>query len=527
MSRVNVLIVGAGPAGLATAIRLKKKLNREKRSESVVVIDKAPKAGYHSLSGAVFEAQCLDELVPGWREPRNLSVLSMVKIERDDLYYLSPRRAFKFPEWIVPKPMRHRGDYAISLGRMVDWLTQIAREEGVEIHSGFAASRMIMEGDVVKGVTLVDLGLDKEGKPKSNFLSGEAVEANVTVLADGSRGVLSGQLIERVGTGKNPQVYSLGIKQLVKLSKDNAFGNNRSLHTLGFPSRPSVFGGGFLYSMGGGVVAVGLILGLDWEYQDLNPQQEFEIFKNHPFVSQLLKGGQVLAAGVKTIPEGGYYALPRLYTNGAVIVGDAAGFVNVEKTKGLHYAIRSGMSAADAIYEAVVKKDFFKTTLVAYQKNLEEREILRELYHARNFRQAFRLGLYLGAPLSRVQAWFPFRLGMKKDYLATKSGSKLNRKSTEALDKAQFVSLSGAVHREDEPPHIKILNAELCKECTVRYANPCVYFCPGKVYRMKGGELILSPSNCMHDGSCAVKCPYQNILWTCPEGGEGPRFKQM
>jgi len=527
MSRINVLIVGAGPSGLAAAIRIKQKLNREKRSESVVVVDKAPKLGYHSLSGAIFEAQCLDELVPGWRTLSDPFVKSMVKVECDEMYYLGRGNAIKIPGFATPRPMRHQGDYAVSLGRMVDWLGKIALGEGVEIYSGFAAEKVFFDGDAVKGVRLVDLGLNREGVPKSNFLAGEELEADVTVFSDGSRGVVSTQWTERFGQGMNPQVYSVGIKQLIKLPPDNAFGANRAIHTLGFPNRADVFGGGFMYSMGENIAAVGMILGLDWRYQDLNPQQELEIFKSHPFVAGLLKGGQVVSSGVKTIPEGGYYALPKLFTDGALLIGDAAGFVNMEKIKGIHYAIRSGMCAADAICEAVIKNDFSKAALARYQKNLEEENIIRELYHARNFRQVFKFGIYLGAPLSNIQTWLPFKLGMEKDYRAMRPGAKLQRKESAGMDKAQFIGLSGAAHREDERAHIRILNPALCLECTQKYGNPCACFCPGEVYRMKGVELILSPSNCMHDGSCQVKCPYQNILWTPPEGGEGPRFKQM
>lgn len=528
MSDVDVLIAGGGPAGLAAAIRLKQKLNREKRGETVAVIDKAPRAGYHNLSGAVFEAGCLDELVPGWKENQDPFVQGMVKIERDELYYLTAKWAFKVPSFAVPSAMHHEGNHAISVSRLVDWLTRIAEKEGVEIYHGFAGSKLLVEGNRVRGVKLVDLGLDRRGQPKTNYLAGEEIRARATLICDGSRGVLSGQWVQTFGEGKNPQVYSIGVKQLIKLPKDNAFGNNRALHSLGFPSRPNVFGGGFFYSMGSDIVAAGLILGLDWRYEDLNPQQELEILKTHPFIAKLLAGGQVLMAGVKTIPEGGYYAIPPLAADGGLLAGDSAGFVNMEKIKGVHYAVLSGMSAADAVFDAIREDDFSQPFLFErFSNNLETRGLMSEFRHAKNFRQSFRYGLYTGAPLSQIQAFLPFRLGMEKDHLAMRKGALLGRKFRGGMEKSQFTSLSGTTHGEDQPSHIKIKDAALCVTCTKEYGNPCVFFCPGEVYRMKEGEIILSPSNCMHDGSCQVKCPHQNILWTPPEGGEGPRFKQM
>jgi electron-transferring-flavoprotein dehydrogenase len=526
MSRINVLIAGAGPAGLATAIRLKQKLNEAQRSESVVVIEKASRLGYHTLSGGVFEAACLDELAPGWQQLDDPFIKSMVKIERDELYYLSKTRARAIPRAFIPAAMHHEGDYAISLAAMVEWMGRLAAKEGAEIHTGFSAEKILLENGAMRGIKLLDSGLDRTGQPKANFLPGEEVKADVTVLADGSRGVLSRQLIEHLGQGQNPQVYSIGMKQLIRLPPDNTFGDNRAIHTLGFPNSSDVFGGSFMYSMGNNTVAVGVILGLDWKYTDMNGQLELETLKMHPFVADLLKGGQVVVTGAKVIPEGGFYSLPELFTDGALLIGDAAGFVNMQKIKGIHYAIRSGICAADAIFDAIVKGDFSKATLASYRAQLESRGILEELWKARNYRQSFKFGTLVGAPLSQLQNILPFRLGMEKDHEATRLGAKLNRPKV-GMDKPQFTSLSGAMHREDEPSHLKIIDAAVCAECSKTYGSPCVSFCPGEVYRMKGTEMIVSHTNCLHDGSCQVKCPMQNILWTPPEGGEGPRYKHM
>ncbi|MDP1899778.1 MAG: electron-transfer flavoprotein:ubiquinone oxidoreductase [Rubrivivax sp.] len=527
MSSIDFLIVGAGPAGLAAALRLKRKLKEMGRNDSVVVVEKAPTLGYHTLSGAVFEPACLDELVPGWRESDDAFVKSLVKVERDELYYLSGRRAFKIPPVFIPRDLCHLNDYTVSLGRMVEWLGKLAEKEGVEICTGFSVGALLHENGKVLGVKLVDQGLDTHATPKSNFLPGEELRASVTLLADGARGVASRQLIEIIGKGKNPQVYSLGVKQLIKLPPNNTFGNNRTIHTIGYPNRSDVFGGGFLYSMGNDVVAVGLILGLDWKYQDLNPQQELEAFKSQPFIHELLKDGQVLISGVKTIPEGGYYSLPGLCTDGAMVLGDAAGFVNMQKIKGIHYAIFSGICAADALMDALPSGDYSRAGLAHYKTKLKERGIFRDLFRARNFRQVFKFGLFPGALISRFQQLLPSRVSIERDNLAIEKGARLEREVQPGMDRAQFVSLSGAAHREDEPSHIKIIDSKLCIECTRLYGAPCTFFCPGEVYRVKGDEIILSPSNCMHDCSCQVKCPHENILWTPPEGGEGPRFKQM
>ena len=527
MNQIDFLIVGAGPAGLAAAIHLKRKLNARKRTESVVVIDKASKPGQCSLSGAVFETACLDELAPGWREVKDSPLGFMRPVEQDDMYFLTPRQAIRIPSLVVPRLMHHQGDVTVSLSRLVAWLAKVALAEGVEIQSGFAVKSLLTEGSAIKGVRLVDLGLGRNGEQKPNFVEGETVLANVTFVADGSRGVLSQAWPGIVGGGSNPQVYSVGVKQLIKLPADHHFGRNRTIHTLGYPNRQDVFGGGFLYSMSDTTVAVGLILGLDWKYCDLNPVLELEYLKSHPFIAGLLEGGQPAAAGTKTIPEGGFYSLPRLFTDGAMILGDAAGFVNMEKIKGVHYAILSGMAASDAALEALESGGRYSAdALSVYEKNLETRKVLSELRHARGFRQSFRWGVFVGAGLSKIQSFLPGRLKLDEDYRHIRSGAVLSRKP-KGMDRATFVSLAQAVHREDEPSHVVILDPSLCPQCAEKFGAPCTVMCPGEVYRLKDGQIILSPSNCMHDGSCAVKCPMHNVRWNVPEGGEGPKFRNL
>jgi electron-transferring-flavoprotein dehydrogenase len=523
MDHIDVLIIGAGPAGLATAIRLKQTFNRQHKELSVVVLDKAPNLGEHSLSGAVFEPECLDELLPGWRDSERSILSEMSVVEKDEMWFLTGSKAFRIPSLLVPRGMHHKGDQLVSLTRLVHWLGQEATKAGVEVYTGLSAASLIWEGDTVKGVKLVDQGLDKERKPKSNYQEGEQVLAKVTVLADGSRGVLSREYATRMGGQLNPQAFSIGVKQIFRLPKGNHFGPNRAVHTLGFPNHSDVFGGGFFYSMGEDLLAAGLILGLDWKYTDLNPQLEMEYWKTHPFVADLLKGAEVIAAGAKTIPEGGFYSLPKLWSDGALVVGDAAGFVDMEKIKGVHYAILSGMAAADAVSGTLNGSG----SLAMYPVNLEDRGVMGEMRHARNFRQAFQWGLYIGMPLSQVQTFLPFRIGIQPDHARTKSGAKLKRSFKPALERATFAYLSNTMHREDEPSHLLIPDASLCRRCEKEFGSPCTVFCPTEVYTRRNDAISISATNCVHCGTCAIKCPLQNIIWTPPEGGEGPRYKKM
>lgn len=538
-NRMDVLFVGAGPASLAGAIKLKQLLNQTGRKESVVVIEKADKLGQHNLSGAVFEADVLNELIPDWKERKDNFVTKMLanRVDRDELFFLmGSHRAMHIPEGVAPKALHHKGNYVISLSEMVNWLAGIARGLGIEIYTGFAAKELVAEGDQVKGIKLGDKGLNKEGHQQPNYLAGEVLEAKVTVLGEGSLGQLAEELVQRfnLGRDRNAPVYSLGVKEIIRLPEKNNFGTNRVIHTLGFPNKmltPDVFGGGTLYSMGDNTVAVALLLALDWRYCDLNPQQELQVFKSHRLISHLLAGGETIAYGARTIPEGGYYSVPELAANGALVIGDAAGLTSVKKLKGLHYAMKSGILAGEAVFKAIQAQNFSKESLKAYQTALESSFVMADLRTARNYRQVFagagRAGFYLGTPLSLIQQWIPFRLGTRPDHEGLRR-VKLGRGYGGGIDRLTDVALSGTIHREDEPSHITFSDPRQCDVCAEDFGcHPCEFFCPGEVYKFEDGTLMLSPSNCLHCQTCRLKCPHQIIRWAVPEGGDGPKYKIM
>lgn len=537
LTKADVLFIGAGPASLAGAIRLKQLLNEKGMDRSVIVIEKAEKIGQHHLSGAIFEARVLDELLPGWQddgEDRFVSKLLASKIVKDELYFLKGKSAaFRIPDFIIPQSLRNKNAYAVSISELVNWLAGIAIKLGVEIYTGFAAKEIVVEGSRVKGIRLGDKGLDRERHPLSNCVPGETIEAEVTVLGEGSAGLLAEDVVTRfkLNANKNTQIYSMGVKEIIKLPEDNAFGANRVMHTLGFPLPSDVYGAGSIYSMRDNLVAVALVMALDWRYADLNPQQELQIFKSHSMISNLLKGGEVVAYGAKTFPEGGFYSVPRLVADGVMVVGDAAGLTNAKKRKGLHYAIKSGIAAAEAVFQAIEKQDFTAQSLRKYHDILNESFVMKELYASRNYRQIFsrtgRSGYYLGAPLSFFQSWMPLKLSTKPDYEGIRSVH-LKRNPAGGIDRLTAVSLSGTTHREDEPSHITFREECQDESCSEYFGcRPCASFCPAEVYKFEDDGLILSPSNCLHCQTCRLKCPRQVIKWEVPEGGDGPRYKIM
>lgn len=537
LKKIDVLFVGAGPANLAGAIKLKQLLNQKGIDQSVVVIEKADRIGQHHLSGAIIEAQVIDELLPGWQndeEDKFVKQLLASRIMKDEFYFLKGKNlAFKVPDILLPPSLQNKDAYALSISELVNWLAGIATKLGVELYTGFAAKEIIIENNKVKGVKLGDKGLDKDKNPFSNYVPGEMLEAKVTVLGEGSAGLLAENVVRQfnLGANKNPQIYAMGVKEIIKLPENNLFGANRVIHTLGYPLPSDVYGAGSIYSMRDNLVAVALVMSLDWRYADLSPQQELQIYKSHSMIQDFLKGGKVVAYGAKTFPEGGFYSVPQLVADGVIIVGDAAGLTNAKKRKGLRYAVKSGIAAGESIYQAIEKQDFRARSLMKYHDILNESFVMKELYASRNYRQIFsrtgRLGYYLGAPLSFFQSWIPGKLSTKPGYEGMRRVH-LRRQPVDGVDRLSAVSLSGTTHREDEPSHITFREACRNESCVNEFGcRPCASFCPAEVYKFEDGKLILSPSNCLHCQTCRLKCPRQLIKWEVPEGGDGPRYKIM
>jgi electron-transferring-flavoprotein dehydrogenase len=549
-NKVSVLVVGAGPAGLATAIQLKTMRPQIK----VCVIDKGADLGNHNLSGAVLEPQpfhtLLDSAVPGWQDTDAAKDVLANKIDKDDiLFLLGKKLAFNiFFAIRLAKIFRlgfgqmiHKGDYSVSISKLTKWMGQIAKNLGVEVLTSFAADDIILDPSASKaiGVRLVDRGLDKEGHKQPNFLEGEIINADFVVLAEGCDGLVTERFIEKAELQReSPQLYSVGVKELIKVSPEqfNEFTAGRVVHAMGYPIwtpiiGPGMFGGGIIYAGAQDHLSVGMIVGADWKYCNFNVQDALTNFKKHRFVRKFIEGGTVVEAGAKMIPEGGFYAIPRdpqtgnIGKSNVIILGDSAGFVNMLKIKGLHNAIDSGMQAAKAIAETLDEPELAASR---YTGLIERSNITKEMKSARNFRQTVaRFGPLQGMPLSVLGGLLP-NFKTERDYLAmTIAGYRL--KPDQEFDKDTFTAMAATEHREEQPSHLKILDSEVCRtKCTPVFNSPCITFCPAGVYETIHDQVKpANPSNCLHCKTCQRKCPFDNIRWTVPEGGGGPRYKRM
>jgi len=549
-NKVSVLVVGAGPAGLATAIQLK----TQKPDIDICIVEKSADLGNHNLSGAVLEPEplhtLLDTAAPGWQETDSAKDVLANKIDKDDIMFLLGRK-LSFNIFFAINPaktfrlgfgqMIHKGDYSVSISKLTKWLGQIAKDLGAEVMTGFAAQDIILDESTSKaiGVKLVDQGLDKEGNKQPNFVEGELVSADFVVLAEGCDGLLTEKFIEKANLQRqSPQLYSVGVKELIKVSPEqyDKFSSSRVVHAMGHPIwtpfiGPGMFGGGIIYAGAQEHLSVGMIVGADWKYYDFSPQDALTNFKNHRFVRQFIEGGTVVEAGAKMIPEGGYYAIPRDPETGNIgkanvmILGDSAGFVNMHKIKGLHNAIDSGIQAANAIAQTL---DAPKTAASVYSELIEKSNISREMKSAKNFRQTVaKFGPLQGMPLSILGGLLP-KFDVEKDYEAMAIAS-YRLKPNQNFDKDTFTAMAATEHREEEPSHLTILDAEVCRtKCTDLFNSPCITFCPAGVYETIHDEVKpANPSNCLHCKTCQRKCPFDNIRWTVPEGGGGPRYKRM
>ena len=546
---VDVLLVGAGAAALSCAIHLKRLLiEKGKGDTSILVLEKAEEVGYHVLSGAVMDPRGMQELFPDWKE-RGCPVEAEVSFDCVD-YLKKNGSKLRLKGFMVPPPLHNHGNSIISLYRVVNWLKEQAEELEIDIYPGFAGTEVLYDGDRVIGVQTRDAGIAKDGSQKAQFEPGMNVKAQVTVFAEGTRGSLTKELIQKLGLdeGRNHQLYETGVKEIWRIPEERGKELLGSvIHTMGAPLGTSGYGGGWIYGISDSRLSIGYVTGLDHPDANLDPHAQFVKWKQHPEIAKLLEGGELIRYGAKTIPGGGYFAMPKLQGDGFCIVGDAAGFVNMSRLKGVHLAIKSGLLAAEAIGDALERGDTSARGLESYTSRFENSWAKQELWGVRNFRQAFQSGFFMGVLDAGLQLitggrGFVGRRRCAEDHettgkLADARHEKPKFDDKYAVDKLTDVFLSGAIHEEDQPSHLVVPDMEICvTRCTEEYGNPCQHFCPAAVYEwphqnsgeaQAAGGVVINASNCVHCKTCDVADPYANIEWTVPEGGGGPKYIDM
>lgn len=555
----DVLIVGGGPAGLATALRLVQLISQHNAAvasgsragpalstEGICLLEKGRDIGSHLLSGAVMDPRALSELMA--QEPEGnprAEAPTACAVTHDEVRFLTRSGSWKLP--VLPPFFHNDGNQLVSINRLGRWLGDKVERAGVTVFSGIAGRELLIEKDRVVGVRTDDKGIGRNGARKANFEPGINLRARVTILAEGSRGSLARQLLQDVPATmpeRNPQVYALGVKELWEIPAGRVE-TGAVMHTAGYPLAQSQFGGGWLYAFPDRIVSVGLVAGLDYEDPGFDPHAAFQAYKAHPLIRGILKGGKLLKYGAKTIPEGGWYSLPPLSMSGALLVGDNAGFLNSQRLKGIHLAMKSGMLAAETVYEGLVNNNFSDAVLAGYAARVRRSWIYDELWPVRNYHQAMRMGLIRGGfhvALQMLtggrgtQEMYPARAGhehlKKRSSTALPAVQPVSPDSKLATDKLTDVFHSGTRHEENQPSHLRIADFDLCNNrCSREYGNPCQHFCPAAVYEMvetKGGrQLHLNPANCVHCKTCDIMDPYQIITWVPPEGGGGPGYESM
>ncbi|HWI20620.1 MAG TPA: electron transfer flavoprotein-ubiquinone oxidoreductase [Vicinamibacterales bacterium] len=545
---VDVLIVGGGPGGLSAALRLAQ-LQKQKGGEplSIAVIEKGREAGIHQLSGALLDPSTLKDLVPDY-ESKGAPLGTPV--DNDNIYFLTEGRKYRLP--ITPPPFQNHGNSIISLSQFTKWLASQVEAEGIDLFWGFPGQHVLYEGSRVIGVRTGDRGIGKDGQPKGAFEPGADIHAKVTIFADGPRGHLTKQLYTdlQIGADAEPAQFAIGIKELWDIPQDR-LKPGTVIHTLGYPLREEEFGGSWLYAMEGGRISIGFVVGLEYKDPLFDPHAAFQHFKRHPFISSILEGGTLVRYGAKALPEGGWNTQPQLYVDGALIVGDAANFVNSMRLKGIHLAMRSGMLAAETAFDAVRAGDTSSARLVDYKARVDASAIKTELYPVRSVHQAFGAGLVAGSVAAGL-AMFTKGMGLpdlpghaghkqmqkiedyyglgKRDILIPSNAAPIDRKLT--FDKVTGAHYSGTHHDENQPVHL-LVQTDVCHSiCGSEYGHPCVRFCPANVYEMVdngagGKRLQINASNCVHCKTCDIMDPYGVITWVAPEGGEGPSYEGM
>jgi electron-transferring-flavoprotein dehydrogenase len=553
----DVQFIGAGPAGLGGAIHLANLIARHDQSiaagapgkklgeVSIAVLEKSKHVGAHGLSGAVMDPRAIAELMPDFRE-RGCPIAS--EVTADDVYFLWDRGQFRLP--LVPPMLDNHGNVVLSLGGLTAWMAGIAEEKGVMVVPEMPASSPIVEGGRLLGVRTGDKGVNKKGEHKPNYQPGAECRAKATVLCEGPRGTIAKVLETQLGltVGRNAQVYSTGVKELWELPAGHVQ-KGRVIHTMGFPLPAETFGGGFVYGMDDTHWSVGFVTGLDARDPTSDPHANLQRFKTHPLVRALLEGGKPVAYGAKAIPEGGFWAMPRLSADGLLVCGDSGGFLNGARLKGIHLAIKSGMLAAETLFECLLAGDFASARLAGYERRVEDSWAAAELKGVRNFHQGFEHGLFMGMFNTGVQMLLGGR-DLAGDRRRNLPGHERMRKLSESypngkpaaprwdgvltFDKLADVYLSGTKHDEDEPVHLVVADTNICAtRCRTEYGNPCQHFCPASVYEMvpdgSAGALKLqiNAANCVHCKTCDIADPYQIITWVTPEGGDGPDYKGL
>ena len=533
----DVVIVGAGPAGLAAAIRLKQR----SAALSVCVLEKGSEVGAHILSGAVFDPRALDELLPDWKEK---GAPLHTPVSEDCFLFLGEKSAFRTPSLLLPACFRNHGNYVISLGNLTRWLARQAEAAGVEIFPGFAAAEILFDNNVVKGVATGDMGIGKDGEKTASFQPGMELHGRYSFFAEGCRGHLGKQLETHYGLrqGADPQVYGIGLKELWEV-KPEQHRPGLVVHTAGWPLDRATYGGSFLYHMENRQVAVGFVVGLGYANPYLSPYEEFQRFKTHPRIRAVLEGGKRVCYGARAIAAGGLQSLPKLVFPGGALTGDDAGFLNASRIKGSHCAIKSGMLAADAAADAL-QAGRGGDELAAYPQAWRASWLYDELYRARNFKPWMSKGLYTGAlmvgidqTLLRGRApWTLHHKGPDHDQLRPASEfSPISYPKPDGVlsfDRLSSVFVSNTNHNEDQPGHLKLKNDTIPVQVNLeRYAGPESRYCPAAVYEFVELEtaprLQINAQNCVHCKTCDIKDPRQNIVWVAPEGGGGPNYPNM
>lgn len=543
----DVVIVGAGPAGLSAAIQLKQAAQARGSDISVCVLEKGSEPGAHILAGTVIDPEALSELFPDWK---NRGAPLHQPVIEDQMLFLSAGLTFRSPGFLTPYCLRNEGNYIISLGNLVRWLASQAEELGVEIFPGFAATEILWnENGAVTGVATGNMGIDRDGKPTGHFQLGMELRAKYTLFGEGSRGQLGRQLLEKLqlDAKADPQTYSLGVKELWEIDPAK-HRPGLVIHTAGWPFDSKTYGGGFLYHMEGRRVALGLITGLGYSNPWLSPFEEMQRWKTHPAIRTYLEGGKRIGYGARAITAGGLLSLPKFVFPGGALIGCDAGFLNASRIKGSHSAIKTGMLAALAIDEALAAGREHDE-LEAYSDSFRDSWLYEELNRARNFKQWFKKGLFMGTLMTGIEQFALPLIGIKNppwtlhndkpDHLSLHLAAKMPRINYPkpdgiiSFDRLSSVFLSNTNHEENQPPHLNLKNAHVPLDVNFKlYALPEARYCPAGVYEYveedgKPPRLQINAQNCIHCKTCDIKDPTQNIVWVAPEGGGGPNYVDM